>query len=211
MRERDVALTRFLQVGMVGLLLVGVHTRNPGAVVNAVLALGVTVLPAVLARDWDVHLGSRLTAYVTLAVFLHALGMVGPYETVPWWDSVTHTLSATVVAAVGYATARAFDEHSDAVTFPPEFLFWFVVLVTLALGVLWEVLEFAARQASLALGVDAVLVQYGLEDTLTDLLFDAVGAVVVGLFGRRQLRPVVESIRARLAGQRGEHRGGGGS
>jgi hypothetical protein len=115
-----------------------------------------------------------------------------------WWDHLTHTLSATVVAGVGYATARAFDEHSDAVYLPQPFLGLYVLLFTLALGVFWEVLEFGARAAAAALGTRPVLFQYGLEDTLLDLVFDTAGAALVALFGSGRLRPVVDSLAARL-------------
>lgn len=195
MVARAVAAARVLQLAIFGLLLVGVYLRSIGTVVNAVLALTVTFLPALLSRDRNVDLGGRMVAYLTLALFLHTLGMLGPYGNVPWWDHVTHTLSATVVAAVGYAVTRAFDEHSASVEFPEKFLVVFVVLFTFALGVLWEVVEFAARLASEAVGMDAVLVQYGLADTLTDLVFDAVGAIVVALLGHRRLRSAVEHVK----------------
>ncbi|SDM99373.1 hypothetical protein SAMN04487949_3100 [Halogranum gelatinilyticum] len=196
----QLAASRVMQLAIVGILLVGLWTRNVAVVVNAALSLAVTVLPAVLERDWDIPLDAGLTLWLTTAVLLHAIGMLGLYSSVPWWDHLTHTLSATVVAAVGYTTARAIDEHSDAVYFPPRFLFVYVLLFTLALGVFWEVLEFAVHGLSDVVGIDAVLVQYSLEDTLVDLVFDAVGAVLVSLFGTTTLRSAVDTLTARLAG-----------
>jgi hypothetical protein len=190
-----------MQTAIVGILFVGLWSRNIAVVVNAVLALGVTFLPAVLERDWDFPLDTGLTLWITTAVLLHAIGMLGLYGTVSWWDHLTHTLSATVVAGVGYATARAVDEHSDAVYFPPRFMFVYVLLFTLAFGVFWEVLEFGVHGLSNALGIDAVLVQYSLEDTVVDLIFDTVGAVLVALFGTPTLRSVVETLTTRLAEQ----------
>jgi hypothetical protein len=176
----------------------GIATLNLAIVVNAVLALGVTYLPALLRRDWGLRLSPGLTFAVTLAVLLHALGMMGLYEEIWWYDHLTHTLSAALVAAVGYATTRAIDLHSDAVSFPPHFLSLFLLLFTLALGVLWEVLEFLARLGAAAIDVEAVLVQYGLEDTILDLVFDTVGAVLVALFGTPRLSGTVDSIRERF-------------
>lgn len=192
------AATRGMRWGVAALLLFGLYARNVSVALNAALALGVTLLPAALRRDWDVRLGAGSTLWIAAAVFLHTVGMVGAYTAVGWWDHLTHTLSATIVAGVGYATVRAFDEYSDAVSFPPRFVSVYVLLFTLALGVLWEVLEFAARAASDALGIDAVLVQYGVGDTVLDLVFDAVGASMVALFGTGPLSGLVESIRIRL-------------
>jgi len=199
-RSRGWWVVRLLQLAIVGIALAGLVTRNVAVLVNGVLALGVTLLPGVLERDYSVALSPLLSLWITTAVFLHALGMLGLYESVPWWDHLTHTLSATIVAGVGYATARAFDEHSDAVSFPRRFMFVYVLLFTLAFGVVWEVMEFVARGVAHAIGADPVLVQYGLEDTIVDLVFDAAGAVLVALFGTRPLSTSVEALVARLEG-----------
>ncbi|MFA1610011.1 hypothetical protein [Halobellus rubicundus] len=177
---------------------VGVATLNLGVVVNAVFALGVTYLPALLRRDWNLRLSPGLTLVVTLAVLLHTLGMIGLYENIVWYDHLTHTFSAALVAAVGYAATRAIDLHSEAVSFPPRFLSVFLLLFTLALGVFWEVVEFVGRLAADAAGAEAVLIQYGLEDTILDLVFDSVGALLVALFGTERLSDLVETIRERL-------------
>jgi hypothetical protein len=68
----------------------------------------------------------------------------------------------------------------------------------MAFGVVWEVLEFGTRAATDLVGVEAVLVQYSLEDTIVDLIFDAVGAVLVALFGTQRLQSVVTALTARL-------------
>ena len=187
-----------MQGAVAALFLFGLWSRTLGVAVNAALALCVTFLPAALQRDWGVRLGTGVTLWISTAVLLHTVGMVGAYTAVFWWDHVTHTLSATIVAGVGYATVRALDEHSEAVRFPPRFTFLFVLLFTLAFGVLWEVLEFVARLSSEAYGFDAVLVQYGIDDTVLDLLFDAVGATLVALFGTDLFDETVESLRARF-------------
>lgn len=182
---------RTLQVGIAAMLVWGLASVNVNVVVNATAALGVTLLPGVLERDPRVRLGAGLTALVALAAFLHVAGMFGLYEALFWWDHLTHTLSAVLVAATGYATVVALDEHSDVVSFPAEFTFVFVFLFTLALGVLWEVLEFAGREAAFVVGASPVLVQYGLEDTLLDLVFDAVGALLLSVFGAGELQGLV--------------------
>jgi len=177
---------------------VGVATLNLGVVINALFALGVTYLPALLRRDWNLRLSPRLTLLVTLSVLLHTLGMVGLYEQIQWYDHLTHTFSAMLVASVGYAATRAIDLHSDAVSFPARFLSVFLLLFTIALGVFWEVIEFAARLAADALGIQSVLVQYGLGDTILDLVFDSVGALLVALFGTERLSNLVDDIRERV-------------
>lgn len=184
---------------IVALILVwGLLRTNVSVVVNASIGLATTVLPAVLDRDYQITLGPWLTGLLTLAILLHTIGMVGPYTTVWWWDNMTHTFSASIVAVVGYATTKAVDEHVEAIYLPPKFMVVFVVVFTLAAGVLWELLEFLARGLAELTGHEAVLVQYGIRDTTFDLLFDAVGGVIAGVFGAPRTKRLVASLEAAL-------------
>ncbi len=194
-----------MELALVGMLFVGVDRGNVGIVVNTGVALAVTQLPPLLERDYQIPMDPRLTLWITTAVFLHAFGTVGLpgatrtlYSQVWWWDHVTHALSASLVAAAGYATVRALDEHADGVHLPPRFVSAFILLFVLAFGVLWEVLEFVIALSADAVGGDAVLTQYGLEDTMLDLVFNTIGALVVALWGGAYLTGVTDAIRDRL-------------
>ena len=193
-----VVLARGMQVALVVVVVVGLLARNLSVVLNGLVALAVTFLPAVLERDYRISLPAWLTLWLTTAVLLHAVGLLGPYHDVWWWDHVTHTLSAALVAGAGYATVHALDVHSESLYFPPRFLAVFILLFTLALGVGWEVLEFAARAVADAYGYGPLLVQYGLEDTIVDLLFDLLGALVVAVFGSAALGDLADAVLRRL-------------
>ncbi|MFB6196249.1 MAG: hypothetical protein ABEI80_08750 [Haloplanus sp.] len=203
--RRQRQLSRVMQMLLVGFVLLGIERGNPGIIVNAALGFAVTHLPAVLERDYQIPMDSALTLWITAAVFFHALGTVGIpgtatsfYRSVWWWDHLTHTLSSTIVAAAGYATARAFELHSDTVSLPGRFMFVFILLFVLAFGVFWEVIEFAVVLAADLLRMDAVLVQYGLDDTMLDLLFDTLGGVIVATWGTAHLTGVVGAIADRI-------------
>lgn len=187
-----------LQFGLLAVLGVGVAARSVSVTVNAVLAFAVTLLPAVLQRDLRIQLAPWQTAFVSLAVFLHAVGMLGLYSNVWWWDHLTHTLSSMVVAGVGYTVVRAFDEHSDAVSIPPRRLPVYVFAFTLAMGLVWEGLELGARVLSETFDIAVIWVHYGPTDTTLDMVFNAVGALVVALFCTPYLQDTVESVRAWL-------------
>ncbi len=203
--RRQRQLTRVMEVGLVGMLLIGFMRGNTGIIVNTLVALAVTRLPGILKRDFGIPMDPGLTLWITAAVFLHAFGTVGlpgsplnPYQSVWWYDHLTHGLSASVVAAVGYATARALDVHSDEIFFPPEFMVVFIFLFVLAFGVLWEVIEFAIGGLAAVVGFGSVLTQYGLEDTMLDLIFDMAGAAVVAVWGGTRLSGVVRALATRL-------------
>jgi hypothetical protein len=197
-----------MEVLLVGMFVVGLQRGSTGILVNTGVAIAVTQLVPLLERDIGVQMDAGLVLWVTSAVFLHALGTVGIpgtgltsfYRQVWWWDHVTHALSASVVAAAGYATARAYDLHSEDISLPPRFMFVFILLVTLAFGVFWEVVEFTLAEAAGVLGSGTVLTQYGLEDTLLDLVFDTVGAVVVATWGTAHLSGLAAEVAGRLRG-----------
>jgi len=209
--ERQRQLTRAMQLILIGFVFIGLDRRSLGIVVNAAVALGVTYLPAIMERDYKIPMDAGLTLWITLAVFLHALGTVGLpgtqldsfYRNVPWWDHLTHTLSSSVVAAAGYATVRAIDVHSEEIYLPPRFMFVFILLFTVAFGVFWEVIEFALGGLGSVVG-GSILTQYGLEDTMLDLLFDTLGGVIVAVWGTAYLTDVVGALTRRLDRMRAE-------
>jgi hypothetical protein len=209
-RRRQRQASYAMELLLVGIFFIGVERGSTTVVVNALVGLVATQIPPLLERDYGVPMDPALTLWITSAVFLHALGVLGLpgsernfYGTVWWWDHLTHALSSSVVAAVGYATARALDVRSDDIHLPPKFMFVYVLIFVMAFGVLWEVIEFAIGEAARLLGNRALLTQYGLHDSMLDLVFDAIGAVVVGVWGTAHLTGlaghIAEALEARGA------------
>lgn len=197
-RRRQRQLVRLMELSIGLLFVVGLLTRTVGIIVHTGVGLAVTQLPTLLRRDFDISLDIGLTLWITTAIWLHTIGTVpipgGPgnlYATIGWYDHLTHTLSASVVAATGYITVRSIDEHAAEVSLPPKFAFVFVLLFVLAFGVLWEVLEFVLAEAASRIGAKPVLTQHGLGDTMLDLVFDTIGAVVVAIWGTAHLTGAV--------------------
>ena len=83
-RERQRQLTYLMELGLVGMLFIGIDRGNAGIIVNTAVALVVTQLPPILERDYEIPMDPRLTLWITTAVFLHAFGTVrlpGPTKT----------------------------------------------------------------------------------------------------------------------------------
>lgn len=179
---------------LVGALAVGVRRENAAAVVNTAAMLCLALVPP--AAGWLFGDGPAtaglpgLTLAVAVAGFLHALGMLGRYESVWWWDHLTHTLSAALLTALLYAGLLVVD---------PSIAVAGALLGTLTLGVLWEVGELFAREVAERYEIEPVLVHYGRRDTALDLVFDLVGAGLVVALDLRLFLPVAEWA-ARTAG-----------
>ncbi|MFC6765894.1 hypothetical protein [Natrinema soli] len=168
-------IVRGLQLGLGALLGYGIVTFQFGISGTAGLALGITLLPAWLRWEYGYSMDAGLVLWIATAVILHTIGSLWLYEAYQWYDEIAHTVSASVIAGLGYVAFRAFELHSDEMNVPSTFRSVFIVVFVLAIGVIWEVLEFA-------LGGTVVTV-YGIDDIVTDFVFNAVGAVIVAIWG----------------------------
>ena len=184
--------------GILGTLLVGTLSRNLQAVVNGIASLVAAVTPTLaeltiaLQTGANVTFGPELSVWIAAAGFLHMLGMLGWYDTVRWWDHLTHTVSAALIAALVYASLRSPSVLGAQVT--DVYAAAFTVLFTLGAGVFWEFVELAARELGEYIDRPPVLEYYGLRDTVLDMAFNGAGAVVVVAFDVRPFVPIVEGI-----------------
>jgi hypothetical protein len=185
---------RALQLLLAAIAALAVVRGETTLVVNSAGPLAITFLPAVFRREYDYAMDTGLVLWITLAATLHAVGALGLYAAVGWYDSLAHALSASIVAGVGYALARSVEGHTRAVSFTPEFRAVFVVLFVLAVGVGWEILEFASGGAASLLGGEAVLAQYGTTDIVNDLVFNTLGAVLVAVWASAHFEGVADRL-----------------
>lgn len=188
------AITRAMQVVLAALVVYGFVRGNSKAVVNGSITLLITFVPALLERRYDLPLDPWLALWLTAAVFLHVLGSSGLYVHIPWWDHVTHALSASLVAGAGYTVARAIDLHHEEITIPRRVAFVYLFVVVLSFGVVWELFEFGLDVAAQETGLTMPLAQHGLDDTVKDFMYNSLGALVVGVFGQAHLVGVAQTV-----------------
>jgi len=180
-------------LALVGYTLVSAHL---GLAFGVAFGLAVTLLPAVVRREYDYSMDPLLVLWITLSVFIHTVGSLGPYDWWGWYDSVAHTVSAVLIAGIGYVTLRTFEEHSEEIDVPGEFRAVFIVVFVLAAGVFWELLEFGSGALATALGAEEPLAVTGVDDIVNDLIFNALGAVLLAAFGTGYLdRPIAYARR----------------
>jgi hypothetical protein len=200
--RRERILTRLLQAVLAGICLFGLATFQLGMAANGGFGLGLTLLPAAIRREYDYSMNPGLVLWITAAVWLHSVGSLGPYSWFPWYDNLTHTMSAIVIAGVGYATFRGFERHSTELSVPSEFRAVFIVVFVLAMSVIWELLEFASGAVPALVGIDAPLVVYGVDDIVSDTIFNTLGGVVVAVGGSSYFRELAGFARRRFGERR---------
>lgn len=160
-------MSRFMQAGMFAICLAGVVTDNLTWLPAAIISLFISEVPSILARDLKLVLPVQFNFLIVFALFLHVVGgFYGFYDDIPWWDHVTHATSASLVAALGLVFVVSIDWYVESIYLPRPFLAFFIVMFTMAFGVLWELMEFATDQLT------GSLLQYSLDDSMLDLMFD---------------------------------------
>ncbi|QSW97847.1 hypothetical protein [Haloterrigena alkaliphila] len=191
-------LTRGMQFLLLGIVGYGLLAGQTKAIVNGTASLLITFLPALLKRNYELPLDPWLALWITSSVFLHTLGSAGLYGQIWWWDHLTHALSASLVAGAGYTAARAIDLYSDEIHIPRRIAFVYIFVVVLAFAVVWELFEFALDIAADATGITMPLAQIDLDDTVKDLLYNSLGALLVAVFGQAHLAGVADTVRDRF-------------
>jgi hypothetical protein len=168
-----------LLLATVAVAVLAVRRNDGAAIVNAVVSLGVDAVAVGAATgfqfDGASFVAPALAVWTAFAGLIHSIGMLGPYESVWWWDHLTHTVSAALLAALVYAGLIATVGES----WSPGLVAVATVAYTLAAGVVWELLELVARAAGERYGVEPVLVHYGWWDTGLDVAFDLLAAIAV--------------------------------
>ncbi|MXR40575.1 hypothetical protein GRX01_04335 [Halobaculum sp. WSA2] len=185
-----------LRAGIVVGGVVALRRSDAAAAVNAAFALAVALLPAGLAAAAPSAVGeamsaaSELSLWLALAGFLHLVGMLGWYDTVRWWDHLTHTVSAALVASLVYGGLLVVSRSSSGLGLRTGGIVGATLGLVFAIGVLWEIGELLARDVADRLDIEPVLVHYGRRDTALDLVFDVVGALLVVVVDVRLFVPV---------------------
>lgn len=180
------------------ILVVAVYWRNVPAIVNAVVSLFVAIVPILGAAfgrvvfDQPLAIPGELTLWIAAAGCLHSIGMLGPYDWIWWWDHLTHTVSAALVAALVYAGLLVIEPPVTGLGRTVDGIALLTVLLTFVIGIFWELIELVARTVGRRYGVEPILVNYGWRDTILDIVFDLLGALGIVLLDVRVFVPLAE-------------------
>lgn len=165
-----------------------------------------TLLPTQFGRFFRISL--PLDFQVAAVLFMFAALFLGEmrdfYFRVWWWDSLLHFTSGILLGLFGFVLAYAMNEDDRIdLHLKPSFMATFAFFFALSVGALWEIFEFAMDQI---FGMQMQKPKFGdlsgLTDTMLDLILDALGGLVISVFGWRVIRrrngSLVEAMIARF-------------
>lgn len=126
----------------------------------------------------SVYMQIITTIFIILTVLLGTLFNV--YDKITWWDTLLHFSSGILLTFFGLMVITLFKEKNKNIKLTLGLLMFFAFTFAMTAGVIWEILEFGADTI---FGFDAQRakgVEYGVLDTMIDILANTSGAIITG-------------------------------
>lgn len=172
-------ITILLRMALVLAAVVAAVTASWSVLFASLGTLIITFVPPFIASKVNVRLPLQFELFAT--VFIYAalfLGEVGDYYyKYWWWDVALHTGSAFAFGFAGFLILYLLVVRGKLQA-SPVLISMFSFTFALAIGALWELFEFFMDSV---FGTN--MLKSGLQDTMWDLIVDAIGALAASTIG----------------------------
>lgn len=146
------------------------------------LSLGIlilTFLPSFIERNYKINLPTELeflvVIFISSSLFLGEMQKF--YIKFWWWDIFLHSISGITLAFMGFLMVYIIYTEKKMRT-TPKFVALFSFSFAVAIGVLWEIVEFTIDSS-----IGWNMQKSGLVDTMWDLIVNSISACVISLLG----------------------------
>ncbi len=156
---------------------------------NAIATFGVLIvafIPMLVGYRFRVQIPAEFEMLAVIFVYasLFLGNLQGFYARYWWWDIMLHMGSGLILAIFGFLLVYVINEHEDLkLHMKPFFIALFAFMFSLGMGAIWEILEFTL-DTFFGMNTQAG----GLTDTMTDLIVDGIGALIISILGYSYLR-----------------------
>ena len=178
------ALSYFLRLIILIEAVTAAWNNNLEILFIAVGILILTFIPSLIARNYKINIPTEFEALVVLFISSSLfLGEVHQFYTkFWWWDLFLHSLSGILLGFAGFLALYIMYTERKIRT-SPKLAMFFSFCVAVAIGALWEIVEFSVDNS---LGWN--MQKSGLVDTMWDLIVDSISAVIISISGYFYLR-----------------------
>lgn len=191
-----------LKIMMGFLVLITAFRQELFLVSASLLVLLLSLVPTIVSRSYKMNLPIEIDFTVTILLYLHfVLGEYSHfYITVWWWDVFLHLGNSIILGLVGFILAYGLLLTSKMEA-KPILASLFSLSFAVFIGVLWEIFEFFMDYF-----FGFTMQKSGLVDTMTDLMVDVTGALLVSAVGFFYMRKKKEGIFTRIIKRFLEHK-----
>jgi hypothetical protein len=155
------------------------------SIITFFLALSTDIIEKQQRIDIPDILEIAIVLFIYAGIFLST--QFNLYYTFWWWDDLLHGLSGVIIGFIGFIVTYKLN-YKDSMNISPLFVALFSFTFAVALGVIWEIMEFTADvflgSAHQKWDLSATEIMMGkayqgsgLRDTMSDLIVDSAGAL----------------------------------
>ncbi len=144
-----------------------------------------SISPIILKRNLEFTVHWLIELLLVFAISLHIWGGVLHLYSLPFYDKIAHFLASAIVAFFALIVIYILDVFSPRIHMDLVTLAFFIVIFTIAMGAIWEIVEFVADQIFAG---GKPLAQISLQNTMWDLIADSIAGILMGIFGTIGIR-----------------------
>ena len=172
--------------------------------VQCILGVLALHLPDIIERRIKRDVPSPMV--IIYIIFLYCAIYLGEvrnfYYTVANWDDILHTISGAMLGSLGFSVITLLNNTEKIpLDLSPLFVALFAFCFAVTMGVFWEFYEYSF-DGLLGLNMQKFMLEDGTElvgrmalnDTMTDLFVDSVGAFIISVLGGLSLKYKTELI-----------------
>lgn len=184
------------------LVLISAFRQELFLVSFSLFVLLLSLVPTIVSKSYKMNLPIEIDLTVTLVLYLHfVLGEYSHfYVKVWWWDIFLHFGNSIILGLIGFILAYGLLLTSKMEA-RPILASLFSLSFSVFMGVIWEIFEFFMDYF-----FGFTMQKSGLVDTMTDLMVDVMGALVVSAAGFFYMRKKKEGFFTRLIKRFLEHK-----
>jgi hypothetical protein len=148
------------------------------------VAVGLSFVPTLVHQRLHIVVPWEVTFLIALTLFLSIGGYSFHWsqEFYPYYTKLSRLIGSITVALLGFlAVLIVMRVSSTCLQFARWQILFFIVIFTLAFGVIWEIWEFAAD--TLAGSYLTPPLQLGNTDTMLDLIIDLCAGMIIAVLG----------------------------
>lgn len=176
-------VTLVLQIFIVIIICASFYTGDYFFAIGGVFAIFLTIIPYIVERRFCLVIPWWLTFLIVLSLYIHLAGEYYSWYLIfsPYYDKFAHTISGITVGLLGFTVVLLIDRYTEN-NFNRPLIIFMIFMFTMAFGAIWEIIEFS---------MDTFFggrMQHGNTDTMLDMIFVMIGAIVVAALGNFYLR-----------------------
>ena len=179
LRFGGIILSYMLKIVMIIFLIISIWKLHWVWIFGCIITLIISLIPALLKRNYQITLPLLLEILVTIALILHVGGgLLGAYK-IPHYDTFTHFISSFLVAFLTFVIIYILDEYWEGLKMDKYAMAFVTVIFTMAVGVFLEFIKWLNVTGTYYVRTNHVLMLNLSADTIAGIIIAIIGVNLI--------------------------------